>query len=102
MKVTVIGVVRMSGIGKESGKPFDFAQLRYLRPVEPVSGPKFSLAGFGYETGDMDLEKEALSKFGQCQFPCSLELEVENVPTRSGLKAVVVGFKPAQPVRAAA
>jgi len=94
MQLTVIGVTRMSGIGKESGKPFDFAQVHYLRALDVVSGEKFSLSGYGYEAGKMDLAIEAIPKFGAVKFPAVLDLEVDNVPGRMGLRAVIVGFKP--------
>lgn len=95
MQATVIGVTRMTGIGKETGKPYDFAQVHYLRPLEITASEKFSLAGFGYEAGKMDLAVDALSKFSQVKFPSQLELEVDNVPGRNGLRAIIVGFKKA-------
>jgi len=82
----------MSGIGKESGKAFDFAQVNYLRPLEPTAGPKFTLVGYGLESGKMDLAPDAMPKFAQVRFPADLDLEVETIPGRQGLRAVVIGF----------
>ena len=92
MKVLVIGCSRMSGIGKESGRPYDFASITYLKELEPVTQEKFQLAGYGYETGKADLAIEALPRFKDVKFPAWLELQVTSEPGRQGLKTVVCGF----------
>lgn len=95
MRVTAIGVKRMSGVGKESGRPFDFARMTILRQMETVSNEKFQLSGYGYETSDLDVENEALPQFAQIKFPAQLDLIVDTVPGRNGLRSVVVGVKQA-------
>lgn len=102
MRVTVIGVKRMSGVGKESGRNFDFAQVEILRTLEPASTPNFQLHGYGYETNKLDLAPECLDKFRELRFPCQLDLSVDTVPARQGLRSVVVGFRPVSDVKAAA
>ncbi|WP_416242523.1 hypothetical protein ACLSSQ_09175 [Azospira sp. APE16] len=93
MKVQAIGVIRMSGIGKESKKPYDFAQLFYLRPIEPTAKETFQLAGYGYEVAKLDMELAAVSKFSRVAFPAHLELETIQEPGRSGIRVLVSGFK---------
>lgn len=93
MRAIVIGVKRMSGVGKESGKNFDFAQVEILRAMEVTAGAKFSLVGFGYETSKIDLALEALDRFREVRFPSTLELIVDTVPGRQGLRSVVTGFR---------
>lgn len=100
MRAIVIGVKRMSGVGKESGKNFDFAQVEILRPMEVTASPKFTLVGFGYETSKIDLAVEALDRFRDVRFPSTLELTVDTVPGRQGLRSVVTGFR-ASDVKAA-
>jgi len=95
MRVQAIGVKRMSGIGKESGKPFDFSRLTILRPLEAAATEKFQLAGYGFETSDLDLANDAMPQFAQVKFPANLDLVVDTVPGRSGLRSVVVGIKQA-------
>lgn len=95
MRVQAIGVKRMSGIGKESGKPFDFSKLTILRPLEAASTEKFQLAGYGFETSDLDLANDAMPQFAQVKFPANLDLVVDTVPARSGLRSLVVGIKQA-------
>lgn len=95
MRVQAIGVKRMSGIGKESGKPFDFSRLTILRQIEVAATDKFQLTGYGYETSDLDLANDAMPQFAQVKFPANLDLVVDTVPGRSGLRSVVVGIKQA-------
>lgn len=95
MRVTAIGVKRMSGIGKETGRPFDFSRLTILRAVEVVAGDKFQLNGYGFETSDLDVENDALPQFAQISFPAQLDLVVDTVPGRNGLRSVVTGVKQA-------
>lgn len=95
MRVTAIGVKRMSGVGKESGRPFDFARMTILRPMEAVAGEKFQLSGYGYETSDLDVENDALPQFAQIKFPAQLDLVVDTVPGRQGLRSIVTGVKAA-------
>lgn len=96
MRVTAIGVKRLTGTGKDSGKPFDFAQIAILRPVEVQSSQRFTCVGHGFEVSDLDLEKESINQFAGIKFPAQLDLVVDTVPGRQGLRSVVVGFKPVE------
>ena len=93
MRVHVIGVVRRKGIAKETKKPFDFAQLLYFRPLEPVSTENFQMHGYGYEQATLDMELAALDKFAQVRFPAQLELETVQEAGRNGIRVLVSGFK---------
>jgi hypothetical protein len=102
MRVHAIGVKRMGGVGKESGRQFDFAQIEILRPLEVVANEKFRLSGYGYETTKLDLANEAMAKFADVRFPAVLDLEVDTQPGRNGLRSVVVGFTRAADLKTAA
>lgn len=93
MRVQAIGVKRIRGVGKESGREFDFTQLTILKPIDNASKELFSLQGYGYETSDIDVENEALNQFAHVQFPATLDLVVDTQPGRKGLRSVVVGIK---------
>lgn len=95
MRVYAIGVKRMSGVGKDSGRAFDFSRLTILRPIEAAATEKFQLAGYGFEVTDIDVENEAVPQFAQVKFPANLDLVVDTVPGRQGLRSVVTGFKQA-------
>lgn len=92
MRVKAIGVMRLAGIGKTSGKPYDFAQLLYLRPIEPFGQEKFSVSGFGYEVGKLDLDPESIAQFGRLTFPVEIELQVRQDAGRQGIRSIVSGY----------
>lgn len=85
----------MSGVGKDSGRPFDFTQLSILKAIEIHAGEKFSIQGYGYETSDIDVSNEALPKFAGIKFPANLDLVVDTQPGRRGLRSVIVDVKQA-------
>jgi len=93
MRVKAIGVKRMGGIGKESGRPFDFSQLAILKPLEAVATEKFRLQGYGFEVAEIDVDNDSLHKFAGFPFPCDLDLTVDTQPGRSGLRSVIVDAK---------
>lgn len=101
MEVLATGVFRMSGTSKETGKPYDFAQLMFLRRIEPVSTDKMQLRGFGYELSKCDLANDALEKFAHVPFPARMELITDTVPGRNGFRTIVVDFKLSQAANAA-
>lgn len=101
MQVQAIGVFRMTGTSKETGNPYDFAQLLYLKPIEPVAKEKLQIRGFGYEVAKCDLSNDALEKFNQVHFPARIELVTDTVPARNGFRTIVVGFTPAAVAKAA-
>lgn len=93
MRVQAIGVKRMSGTGKESGRPFDFTQLSILKGIDVTATERFTLQGYGYETSDLDVANEALPKFAGIKFPAQLDLVVDTQPGRRGLRSVIVDVK---------
>ena len=52
MKVLVLGVTHMSGIGKKSNAPYGFAKLNFASFVERVRKPTMTIIGSGYEAKD--------------------------------------------------
>ena len=92
MRVKAIGVMRMKGIGKESGNPYDFAQLMYLRPIEVFTKEKLSITGIGYEVAKLDMQIEAMHLFNDIKFPADLDVSLDQIPDRRGVKSVVSGF----------
>ena len=95
MRVYAIGVKRMSGKAKATGKPFDFTQLTILKGIEIIATEHFQLQGYGYETYDLDVDNESLSKFAGIKFPCDLDLVTSTVPGRRGIRTVIIDIKQA-------
>jgi len=99
MKATVIGVTRMNGKSKKTGRPYDMARILVLQPVDINTTEDYIKAGFGYQAAELDLRPDAISKFGQVKFPCELELITDNEMMFGRLITVVTGI--AAPVRTA-
>lgn len=97
MKIQVLGVKRMHGTAKESGKEFDMGTLFVILPIEQVSGSKFSVEGYGYETAEMLLEPSCIKQFESFKYPCALELNLELTNYRGKISQVVIGTS-TQPV----
>lgn len=102
MRVQTVGVVRLDGVGKETGRPFDFGRMFYLLPIQPLAKKDFRMRGYGFEVGHIDVAPECVDKFAGVVFPAILDLAIDTLPGRQGLRSVVVGFRPAADVKAAA
>lgn len=91
----IVGVKRMHGVGKESGKPFDFAELYVMVPVENAAGAKFTVEGFGFEVAQMECESIAVAQFAGLDLPAELELSTTQKLVRGEFKTVCTGvFRP--------
>jgi hypothetical protein len=91
MKVTVTGVKRVQGTGKESGNPFDICRVFCLVPVENTAG-KMTISGHGFEVAEMELEPGALAQFQGVKFPAELELQVDQKFMRGEFRSIVQGL----------
>lgn len=101
MKVLVLGYVRMSGVGKESKKPYDFARLCVANPVQERASEKSNVTGDGFEQAYVDLQLGAEGQFRGLKFPVVLDLKIEHQLGRTGrMEAICVGYLP--PAKASA
>jgi hypothetical protein len=91
MKVTAVGVVRMSG--KKEGRDYDFCNLRYLVPVDVVAKPTYNKVGYGFEVSDAEVSVDVLEKFKTLKWPCQLELQFDQITRFGRLQSVVTDFK---------
>jgi len=55
--VKFLGVVRRSGVGKESKKPYDMFSLSFITQVNPGQMGAMTVDGFGYEAKEMPLDE---------------------------------------------
>lgn len=92
MKMTIIGVKRITGIAKASGNPFDMCHVIGLVPIEVRAGGKLSLDGAGSETMEIPLDISALSEFKQLKYPAVVDMSVEPRPRNGKVESVVVGI----------
>ena len=97
MKIQVLGVKRLAGIAKESGNPFEMCTLLAVVPIEQVSGKNFSVQGYGYEVGEMDVDPDALKQFENHKYPCVMDLTTETVMGRNNKLSQIVTGTTTQP-----
>ena len=77
IEVTFQAVVHMKGIGKSSGNPFDFAELRYVVPIQPVQKQNFQMQGYGAEVQTLPLENSNLiHQFAEVKPGSRISIEV--------------------------
>lgn len=95
MKMTIIGVKRITGKAKATGNPFDMCHVIALIPVETRVGA-LSLDGAGMETMEIPLAVEALNEFKVLKFPAPVDLLVEPRPRNGKVESVIVGIIPAR------
>ncbi len=93
MRAIVIGVKRMSGIGKESGNSYDMARLICIAPIDAVNNASLRIEGFGFEPAEIELAPEAIGQFAGIKFPAELELKEEARARRGQFVMYIVGLE---------
>jgi len=97
MKSLLVGGMSMSGIGKESGKPYAMHQIFTLLPVQVFSDAKRTVKGFGMEISACDATEAViaqLSALSPSSFPAYFEIEQEQRNFAGKAQFVVIGAKP--------
>lgn len=94
MKALVIGISHRKGIAKESGRPYDFAQVTTLEPLKEFESERYTCRGHGLDSAEIKADPSCLSQFAGMKFPAELELVTEARRSPFGqLELVVVGVK---------
>ncbi|UGA37672.1 hypothetical protein JOS77_27490 [Chromobacterium haemolyticum] len=70
MKAILSGFLHMSGIAKQSGKPFDMRTLIVLVPAQNAASEKFNKLGVGYEVAELPVADSAKPAFMSLTYPC--------------------------------
>jgi hypothetical protein len=94
MKALVIGVTRMTGTSKKTGRPYDMARCHVLQPCQIGGTQETMRAGFGFQAAELDLRPDAITKFGNMKFPVELELITGSEMMFGRLITIVEGFAP--------
>lgn len=99
MKAIIISATVVKGVSVKknpNGTPYEIASVKYLKPIETFStqdGVKStSLAGFGYEVKEMQLDPSKLPLFEKVKFGTEVELIRDDHP-RFDDKLWCVGVK---------
>lgn len=78
MKILILGAHLTGGVGKESGKPFNFPPKAYITaPLESVEGDKYHRKGMGHEPIEVELSDEAYNVLlrHKQMLPCAFDVE---------------------------
>lgn len=109
MRVRATSIYVISGIAKETNKPFGpIFKMTFLAPTENFSSDKFQKTAYGFDLIEQTVTKEFFEKFHKERpaFPAGgleLDLVTDQVPGRRGFETVVVDYKVAtKPMAAAA
>jgi len=92
MVLHVLNIVRRFGVGKTSGRPYDFTNVQYLEPVETISTENFNQDGIGYETAEIPATPEVLKMLRKFDFPLEVEFTTDHRKGVRGLEVVLVGI----------
>lgn len=93
MQATLIGVTRLSGVGKESKKKYDMPRALMLMPVQSFENENTKREGFGFEAIEVDMTLEALPYFAGAKFPLQADFPtIQEV--RNGKLATVISGMP--------
>lgn len=92
MQAIAIGLSKLNGKAKSTGNPFEMHKLTILVASENVSSAAFNKFSLGYEAMDLDVDLAAFPKFAQLTYPCSMNIEIDQLPRGGKLQAMVVGF----------
>ena len=93
MKVHATGVRVQSGIGKNSGEPYQMAVLKVQVAIEQVARENLQIKGAGFEENDMDIDPNSYDKFATFPYPCDLELDVTTGSRMGQITVIATGAK---------
>lgn len=88
MEVTLIGCSRLSGVGKESKKPYDMLRLLFLAPMQAFNNANARRECSGFEPMEISVKPESWLHFLGLSYPCKVRLETENQPRAGKLEPV--------------
>lgn len=92
MQATVIGVSRMSGVGKTSKAAYDMAKVLILSPIKPFSKAELNISGYGFEVAEIPLAVDAVASFAGLRFPCTVDLATDSEVRAGKLQTVCTGI----------
>lgn len=92
MQVTVLGVRRMQGVGKQSKAAYDMATLLVMQPIKPFAKEGLTISGYGFEPSEVSLKPEALEQFAALKFPLQVDVETDMENRAGKLQPIVVGI----------
>jgi hypothetical protein len=104
VKCLVSGAVHRKGVGKDSGKEYDFAVIYVLNKAEPLQNGRTMVAiAAGCEVAEVRTSRDVVQSMQVLQFPQEMELEIQSQFGRMrNLEPVCVKATPSKPAVSAA
>jgi hypothetical protein len=92
-RVTVLGAVHMAGVAqKGAGNPYDFSQITYLVPLQPLNTANCTRTVAGLEPLTISLaDKSLVHRLQSLSFPLQLDLELSPDPLNVQ-RNICIGF----------
>lgn len=99
VRVTVLGAVHMSGVSnKGAGNPYDFSQVTYLVPLQPLNTANCVRTVAVLESLTIALsEKSLVTRLQSLSFPLELDLELSSDPLNVQ-RNICIGFSEIAPL----
>jgi len=92
----VLGYRVQSGVSnKGEGLPYEMGAVCLAVAVEKMSTKNTKVDGKGFQGVEMPLQPEAFETFSKMNFPCDVELVLDQKAFFGELKIVCVGVRPA-------
>jgi len=91
MQATIVGITRISGVGKESKAPYDMVRALMLNKIEPFAKEGFKREGFGYEIVEVEVAKESYHYFGSQKYPLTGDVQTDQQIRGGKLVTVIIG-----------
>jgi hypothetical protein len=83
MTIFITGFQSASGVGKTSGKPYEFGKIFNLTPVRNWESEKGKSNSKGFTVDEekcVNCKISVLARLGQLNFPCFIEADIEPDP----------------------
>ena len=95
MKVQILGITRMKGVGKKSQQPYDMCNIKAAIPQENVNTDSMKKNGYGFDVAEIRADPQCIESFRDLKFPCMVTLKLEQEFRYGKMEQICVGFSQA-------
>jgi len=92
MKLDLIGVSRRHGVSQSTNRQYDMCRLHVMGSQTPSQNEHNTFQCAGFRQIEVDLEQNALNVFLGLEYPCTVDVDTDSIPTDRGLVTVVTGL----------
>lgn len=79
MKITLVGLVKNSGVSKKTNNPYSIPALRYLTDADSFESKdgSYKRESYGQELTELNVSEDLFNKLKTQKMPCNCELIFE-------------------------